>query len=247
MEWILVLGIAIHFVVNFLLLLAVNWGLQFCYGKLRCFFAALFAALYAAVCTIEPFSFLNGIVWRCTSLAVIGLIAYGWKKDSLQRILIFSLLRFALEGIGHNQLPWSIVLGVACFYIFRLETKGNGYIPISLSYRGKTVKFTALYDTGHNLRDPVTGRHVLVVDANIAYLLTGLTAEQLQLPIETLQENRGFCLLPYHTIGNRNGMLLTINVNRATIGKRIRKVTVALCGEKLDPDGKFQGLIGGAV
>lgn len=247
MEWILVLGIVTHFAVNFLLLLAVNWGLQLCYGKLRCLYAALFSAFYAAVCTIEPFSFLNGIVWRCTSLVVIGLIAYGVKKSSLQRILIFGLLRFALEGIGRSQLLWSIVLGMVCFYIFRLESKSNGYIPISLTYRGKTVKFTALYDTGHNLRDPVTGRHVLVVDANIAYSLTGLTEQQLQFPIETLQENRGFCLLPYHTIGNRNGMLLTINVNRATIGKRIRKVTVALCGEKLDPEGKFQGLIGGTV
>lgn len=247
MEWILVLGIVTHFAVNFLLLLAVNWGLQFCYGKLRCLYASLFAALYAAVCIIEPFSFLNGFIWRCMSLAVIGLIAYGWKKSSLRRIFIFGLLRFALEGIGQNQLLWSIVLGVACFYIFRLETKSNGYIPIILSYRGKTVKFTALYDTGHNLRDPVTGRHVLVVDSDIACLLTGLTAEQLQRPVETLQVNRGFCLLPYHTIGNSNGMLLTINVNRAFIGKRIRKVTVALCGEKLDPDGGFQGLIGGTV
>lgn len=247
LELYFVLGTVTHFVVNLLLLLAVNCGLRLPYGSGRCLLGALVASVFAVLCMLPQFVFLNLILWRMISLLVICLTAFGFNKSSVKHSFLFCLLRFALEGIGNHQVIWSVVLGTVCFCVFHAESRGYGYIPVSLSYCGRNVKLKALHDTGHNLRDPVTGRHVLVVDADIATLLTGLSAYQLHHPIQTMQEKSGLCLLPYHTVGNSNGILLAVNVKNATIGKRKMNAMVALCGEKLDMEGKFQGLIGGML
>ena len=247
MDLYLLLGIVTHFAVNWLLLLAVDRGLQYYYSGIRCMLAAVFAALYATVCIQLQLAFLNHIVCRIASIALTCVIAFGIHRSALKRGFIFLLLRFSLEGIGSNPLLWSVVLAIACFCVLRLGRSAGGYVPVSLFFNGRQIKLQALYDTGHKLQDPITGRHVLVVDREIAHQLTGLTTEQLRDPLQTIQQKDGFCLLPFQAVGIEKGLLLGIHIKQARIGSKKGKILVALCAEQLDSTGKFQGLIGGAL
>ena len=125
----------------------------------------------------------------------------------------------------------------------------TGIVPVELSYGGRTARITALRDTGNTLLDPLTGRQVLVVGADVAELLMGLTPRELRYPVDTMTKKRipGLRLIPYHTIDNPGGMLLGLWVEKVKIGKQKGGALVALAPEKLCEDGRFQALTGGSV
>jgi stage II sporulation protein GA (sporulation sigma-E factor processing peptidase) len=91
-------------------------------------------------------------------------------------------------------------------------------VQVELTYGGQTVKLNALRDTGNTLRDPVTGKSVLVVGADIADRLTGLSRRQLSEPVETISEIPGMRLIPYRAVGQPSGLLLALPVRKSKIG-----------------------------
>ena len=102
-------------------------------------------------------------------------------------------------------------------------------------------------DTGHSLRDPVTGSQVLIVGADVAQTLTGLSPQQLADPVRCMGKLPGLRLIPYKTVGKSQGMLLAMQMPNGKIGNRTGNILVAFSPQVLDESGKFQALIGGNV
>lgn len=218
--------------------------------------AALLGAVHSWGCFQPGFSFLSNSLWRCIALAVTGLIAFGCSVDGCKRIAVFGLLTLALEGItvpfGSGSLRVLLGIGAICalfLFGFRGRPTGGACVPVEVEYGQKRIRFTALRDTGNMLKDPVTGKSVLVVDAQIAEALTGLTPSQLKCPVESLAQRKisGLRLIPYRTVGSDTGLLLALRFPLVRIGNWKGSTLVAFAPGTLSTDGKYRALTGGTV
>lgn len=243
--------------VNILLLFGTQkvCGYPFCWKRLLP--AAVFGGIYGGICLLPRLVFLGHIVWRITFIFLTSSIAFGWSKSALRRSILFFILCMALEGVaigvGEGGL-WAAVCGVTIVALLcAVGLSGNfgseKFIPVELMHGGKSFRFTALYDTGNTLRDPITGRSVLVVGAELASQLTGLTPQQLRKPTEviTSAEVPGLRLIPYRSVGQDRGMMLGMNIKDAAIGSWKGNALVAFSPDVLNGDGSYQALTGGVV
>ena len=242
----------LNFLVDFLLLLAANRLCGFPVKAGRAAMGALLGALHAACCLLPGFYFLGHTLWRAVSLGCMSVIAFGASKSAMRRGLVFAFLSMALGGavmgMGRGDF-WGVVCSAAtvcllCFVGFRGQLGGTSYVPVELCYGDKRLRITALQDTGNTLRDPITGRAVLVVGADTAHALLGLTRSQLQNPIESVGALPGLRLVPYRSIG-ASSFLLAMKLKNVKIGAWQGSTLVAFAPESLSTEGAYQALTGG--
>lgn len=244
----------LYFLVDFLLLLGAGRLCDRSAGWPRAVAAAVLGGIYAGACLLPGFYFLGNTLWRAVSLAVMAMTAYGLCRSTLYSGTVFAILNLALggamTGIGKGGaaeiLGVAVVLCMLCGLGFRGKHPPNGLIPVELGYGEKRMRLTALRDTGNTLVDPVTGRQVLVVGADIAQKLTGLTKEQLHKPVESIGIIPGLRLIPYRSVGS-NGFLLGMKLQNVKIGTWQGSSLVAFAPEWLHPNGTYQALTGGTI
>ena len=239
----MVMGVAL--VVNFLLLYAAGKVAQGTMRILRILVAACLGALFTAMTVLSGVAFLGHWLWRLGILLAMGILAFGIRPRVWGNILLFMLLHFSLGGITERDVTPSMLLGatgigLACLILGKRQT----LIPVELTYGDQTLQLMALRDTGNTLRDPVTGNCVLVVGADAAWQLTGLTPRQLRDPVGTMETVPGLRLIPYQTVGN-SGFLLAIWIPKAKIGGKQGSAIVALSPQVFSSH--YQALTGGMV
>ena len=247
----------LNFLVDFLLLLGTNrlCGYPPCWG--RSALAAVLGGIYGAVCMLPGMGFLGNTLWRCVFLGLMSWIAFGFSKSALRRAVIFVLLCMALGGIAQgfgiggaaSVIASAAAVCAMCILGFRDRPGSVSYVPVELSYGSKQLRVTALCDTGNTITDPITGRSVLVVGAEVAQQLTGLTQQQLRSPVSAVSQATipGLRLIPYRTVSQPSGMLLALRFPRVRIGSWQGSSLVAFAPEKLCDDGQYQALTGGVA
>jgi len=245
----------LNFLVDFLLLLGTNRLSGFPAQPGRCGIAALLGAVYSGACLLPGFRFLGNLLWRCVSLCLMGSLAFGWNRSAFKRSGVFLLLSMAMGGIalslGRGDVLSLVLCAALCLLLslvsFGGQVGGREYIPLKITYEGRSASLIALKDTGNTLRDPVTGEQVLVISAEVAGRLTGLTREQLQHPLETLafRPIPGLRLIPYRSVGNGGAFLLGKRFEEITIGDRKQSALVAFAAEGLGKGEIYQALTGG--
>ena len=214
--------------------------------------ASLLGAAHAGACLLPGFRFLGGGLWRLISLGGMSVLAFGWKKGTLRLGCCFAVLTMALEGAARasaGESGWpSLLLAAAVCLLGRFAFGASrNLLPVEISGDGKTVRLTALLDTGNELRDPVTGERVLIVGADAAKTLTGLSLGSLKDPLTTLArgEVAGLRLVPYRTVGD-GGMLLAMRFPSVRVGGRKQPGIVAFAPGNLGGE-SYQALAGGIV
>lgn len=240
-------AVLLNFLVNLFLIIGTNQVAGSSPGMKRALLASAVGSLYAAVCL--RYTLIGNLLCRLLSIALMSRIAFGRSFGG--RGVLFLLQQLAITGIAAGAQSSgliSVLLGAAgvclvCMGGF-LEKK---YIPMELTYGSRRVRLTALRDTGNTLKDPVTGRPVVVLGADAAEKLTGLKKEQLRRPVETMGALPGLRLIPYHTIDKTEGLILGLWIREAKVGKRKGGILVAFAPEKLSEDGSIQALTGGAA
>lgn len=241
--------ILLHVLVNFLLLMGTS---LLCGASASPFRAALgggLTGIYAWLCMCPHFHFLSSFPWRCTALLLSALLAFG-MEHTIRRCAVFGLINLAMSGVlqclDQNSF-WSVTgAGVLLCLLVILALRGNDpYTQVELSYMGRSIKVTALRDTGNTLRDPVTGGPVLVVDCATAEKLTGLSPGQLQRPVETIGRIPGLRLIPYRSVGTANGLMLGLQLREVKIGTWQGSRVVAFAPGELSTHGEYQALTGG--
>lgn len=249
------LVILLNFLVDFLLLLGTNRLAGHPAGPARAAAASVLGGIYGGACLIPGFRFLGNLLWRLVSLGLMGIIAFGLDRSTLRRCVLFVLLSMALGGIalglgsGSFRALVGAAVGVAalCFVGFQGKAGSRRYIPVVLTHGDRQARFLALHDTGNTLRDPLTGRPVLVAGERIGKELANLTKEDMKNPAAAVMNHPGLRLIPYRVVGNDRGMLLAVHVRQARIGNRNQSILVAFAPEGLGQTGEFEGLIGGDV
>ena len=149
--------------------------------------------------------------------------------------------------LDQNNL-WRSLVGLACLLslcFLRFGISQVRYVPVELTFGDKKISITALVDTGNSLTDPVTGRSVIVIGAQAARELTGLTQEQLQKPVETVGVIPGLRLIPYNTIGKSGALMLAMRLKNIRIGNWKGCGLVAFAPECIGSSVTYQGLTGG--
>ncbi|MBO5917483.1 MAG: sigma-E processing peptidase SpoIIGA, partial [Oscillospiraceae bacterium] len=122
---------------------------------------------------------------------------------------------------------------------------------------GRKVWLNALRDTGNTLTDPLTGRAVMVAQADRLHELfpPGACPEATQLmdPARSMaQLEQGVLrgrlrLLPYRAVGVSCGMLLAVRVDSAVLeGEEKGSVLVALSPTPVSDGGPYCALVGSA-
>ena len=243
------LAVLLRIFVDFLLLLTVAKQSQQECHPVRAALGAAAGGIYAVVAMMPGLQFLQVPLWYGVSGAVTCFCAYGIHL--MKPALIFCLLHLAIDGVcasSHTlaKLFWGALLCVVCIYGLG-GRMGRQLVPIRLRYGEKTATLMGLYDTGNSLRDPITGGQVLVVDANVARELVGLTVGQLSSPVESICAVPGLRLISYQAVGQPSGLLLALHIKDTRIGNRKGSVLVAFAPQVLDENGKFQALIGGTL
>lgn len=255
MEVYLDLVILLNFLVDFFLILGTNRLSGHPPGVKRALWSAAIGSVYAAACVLPGWRFLQNLFWRLVCLGLMSGIAFGWDRGAARRGILFVFLSMALGGIalglGEGGF-WSIVLGAVgvsllCLTGFRSRPGQQKYVPVSITHRNISLKLMALVDTGNALRDPITGRAVLVVDADSAYRLLGLTKEQLAKPLETVtaQKELHLRLIPYHAVGQPGSMLLAIRADNLEMNGKKEDMLVAFAPQQIGKT--YQALTGGIV
>ena len=239
--------------VEFLLLMGTNRLFSQPYKPLRCVLGGVTSGVYAALCMMPGFYFLGNPFWHILFTALIAWTAFGTHITALGRGAVFSLLHMAVNGMlggADKSFIGGLLAGGGVLLLCSLGVKYSGsgrYVPVELSYKGKSLKLTALRDTGNMLLDPVSGKSVLVVGADAAQQLTGLTREQLRQPVESIGCIPGLRLIPYRSIGRERGFLLGLHLGQVQIGSRRGSQVVAFAPECLSAGGRYQALTGGMV
>lgn len=231
--------------------LVVNLCLLYAAGKrnggttsvIRLFMGAIFSAFLTGLSLLPNFEIAKHWLWRGMGLLLAGGLAFGFSWKSWWNILLFVILHASLGGITENGITFSMLLGsagmgLACL----LLGKNQNLIPVELTYGKQTLQLTALRDTGHSLKDPISGKSVLILSADAAQHLTGLGPRELRDPVGTMQSVSGLRLIPYQTVGNK-GFLLAIFVSQAKIGTRQGSAVVALSPNVFGSH--YQALTGG--
>ena len=251
------LVVLLNFLVDGLLLLGTDrlcghppsWG--------RSIGAAALGGIYAGACLLPGLEFLGNPLWRLVFLLLMGAIAFGMHLSALRRCCVFLVLTMALGGLalafgkgGFGSLvAGTLLLGVLCLAGFRRRIGSVTYVPVELWHRGIHLRLTALGDTGNTLRDPITGRPVLIIDAASAGRLVGLSPEQLRQPVNTLASGKypGLRLIPFSTAASPGQMVLAMRLREVRVGKWKGSSLVAFAPVGLDREGTFQALTGGAL
>ena len=250
----LVMGL--NFLVDFLLILGTNRLSGFPISWGRAVGASVLGGIYGGVCLLPEFRFLGNPLWRMVTLGLMASIAFGWDISGLRRCGVFVLLTMALGGLalgmGNGSVWTTLACGAGLWLLCRVAF-GDGvgeriYVPLEIAFGESRVHLTALRDSGNTLRDPVTNQQVLVISAEAACRLTGLTMEQLRRPMETLTESAipGLRLIPYHTVGG-SGMLLAKRFEDVKIGSRRQQAVVAFDTGSLGKSEGYQALTGGVI
>ncbi len=242
--------------VDLLLLVGTNRLCGHGAGLKRALPAAILGGVYASACILPGFAFLGNLLWRIVCLGLMSAVAFGVSESGLRRGILFVLLSMALGGIalvlGRGGF-WALVLSAGCLcglcvLGFRGRVTNQRYVPVSITLGVNTVRLTALVDTGNTLRDPISGRPVLVVEEAAARKLCPFSAAQLAHPIETMAAAKlpGLRLIPYRAVGSAAGMLLGIRPDHVQVDGKEEAYIVAFAPQSLG-QGQYQALAGGAL
>ena len=230
-----------------------------------------------AVLALYPLPLTRSVPGRILGLCLMMACAFGVSLEALRLGGLFLGLSLALCGIqtalvellGTETVLWrsgvllrvswqSLLASAALLYGACIALSGavHGrkrlFLPVQAAAAGKTVRFRCLMDTGSFLRDPLTGRPVVLADASVAASLLGLGREQLLRPAESLPRLAAERpelrprLIPYSALGTERGLLLGIRCPRLTVGKERREGGIlAFSPELVSGDGSYHGLTGG--
>lgn len=236
----------LNFSIDYLLLLASAKIAGERLARGRFLLAAAVGGIYAGAIFIPACSFLNALPCRIAVGGIMLVIAFGKTKRLFRQTVLFLALCCAFagsvlgitffggrglslgNGVFYSESDLKIVLlaTAGCYCILSLvfrqwgkHTYTSGQLKkITISFFACTQEVTALVDTGNTLKDPISGRPVIIASACVLKhfppLALHIKETDLQNPAQlalTLQNTPlagRIRLLPYHTVGVTQALLL---------------------------------------
>lgn len=175
---------------------------------------------------------------------------------------------FMINGVYIGTYPIKIALlggivGFVTTYIaFKLVknrmSKKNLIYDIEIKLDKKIINIKAMLDTGNQLKEPITGENVIVVEKNQLYnILPATILNNIDKILggdwgeneELMNYRTRFRMIPFRSIGKQNGILLGFRVDEVNIITDIDKIInqktiVCIYNEVLTRTNAYSALIG---
>ena len=205
-------------------------------------------------------------------------------KEFLRELLIFYLTSFTFGGVtfallyfispgnillengtlvGTYPLKMILIGGLIGFFIIIISfksiknklSKKDMLCNISIVFKDGKVDINAIIDTGNFLKEPLTGKPVIIVEKDaLKNVIPVNILENMQEIINGTKEMEEkymskIRLIPFTALGTENGLLLGIKPEKFYInyqGKIVenRKVIVGVYNKKLSRNNKYNALVG---
>lgn len=184
---------------------------------------------------------------------------------AMQGMRVSSMLRGTVAPTDSAEIRWWIVaFSLVLLSIIPVIAKAGGFQPgkplplmgLELQVGGRILGLTGLVDTGNNLRDPVSGLPVVVVDWEplrrimpgevFAFFLS--TWDSMPESLSSTPMGKKLRLIPYESLSGRKGVLPGFRPDHLVIfekdGQRVAKeAIVGVFREHLSPTGLYQALL----
>jgi len=215
------------------------------------------AVLGAIAAILFLISGIHRFWWLSIPIYVIGsgiLVRFAFGKTTisawLKNVILYYVSSFLLSGLlTHMQQALgggqgnSIFLlgsvGTALWFFYRLAPVGRRwqqnsrqYATFHLAYGEEILSGKGLVDTGNHLKDPFSGQPVSVGEKQFLSKL--------------IEKNPPvYRYIPYHSIGNKNGMIPAFQASYIEIKQedgwhRIEKPWIAINNEIISADGEYE-------
>ncbi len=247
--------------------------------------AAALGGLYAAACSWPRLDALRSVPAQLLALCAMAAAAFGVSRRALWQGALLLALGLALGGVltalalalgarivllGGTvcyalDVPSLVLASGAAFGLTALCFSGLGghsggdIVPAQASLGGKSVRFSALRDTGNTLRDPLSGAPVLVADFELVRALLPpeaarlVSAQALRDPAWLLAAMSRACpelrmrLIPYRAVGVQRALLLAVRCDELTLaGEKQSGGLMALSPTDVSDGGAYRALTGGS-
>lgn len=177
-----------------------------------------------------------------------------------------------LAGVPDQEPGWPAVLGGTALASMGVQTvisraKRRSLLPgtydTEVRVGERTARFQSYFDTGNQLRDPISGWPVLVAERkavevvmpeDVRSAFEGIAAGNGE-SLEHLGQNSWSSrlrIIPFASLGRTNGMLLGFKPDSLTLSSRGKRyatsrVVIGVYGGALSADGAYRALVGPEV
>ncbi len=200
---------------------------------------------------------LGGAVLGAIFLSGRGILVSNWGLAEV-------IDKYFFKGIFFGAAFFVAAVRTVAVLIKRGEMERYWGMPVLIRFGGGSVKTRALLDTGNSLKDPLTGRPVVIVEYGVLKPILPLDVQLYFENVKTAsiwevlsclslgRQAARFSAIPFRSLGQDKGVLLGFKPDEVQIVYRGRclkakNVLVGVCREKLDPAGSYRALVGPEV
>lgn len=214
------------------------------------FFRLWYGKLIVSLLLVKlAFPYLKGMRYL-TAFLYFYLIGFAMAGAVVCLSWFFQERGWAAVGFSYTAMG----LSAGLLLVFFLSRWGKGYVRHNLRVNettevvhiwlnGKKAELTALFDTGNELVDPVTRRPVVIVEYDAVKMLLPAcfceafdrcpegSADQIMKALSSYAIASRLRLIPFSSIGQRNGMMLGLKPDRICFPARKKKTAedVVIC------------------
>ena len=181
----------------------------------------------------------------------------GIVKNGVMYVFFNSKNSFFIKAL----LTVSLTLKVIVSYIRSRSVTKRLIVPIDLKVDGRDIRINALLDPGASLRDPLSDQPIVVAEfksiqsllpKEVQDIFVKSRSNDLKFVINSIEGSkwfRRFRVIPFNSLGNKNGMLRGFTVDNVRIvrdkeTKEFSNVVIAVYEEFLTGGNSYQALIG---
>lgn len=177
------------------------------------------------------------------------------------------LLSFSVSNVSIKLLIFSCCFSYIAIKIIRIKlsekmNKRQHIVNVNLRHNSKETSFNALVDTGNTLKEPISDKHVIVLEFDIAkeflpdsmkilfYEYKDNDIQKIYEAITILNDEciNNFRVIPFKSIGNENGILIGFMADFVQITDEsnelvLNDIFIAIANFKLTSSDSFNALI----
>lgn len=204
------------------------------------------------------------IISNITAL-VVGGMSFGvfyWVKEQ-------NIISYIYEKTSKEFPFWTLLLSIVISYVMiqlgryymqKRNTEIQELYTLKIQYQDTKIEIEALLDTGNKVYDPITKHPVIIVEYK---MLKSLLPENIQAAYGGGVEDIGFLVkesrecdfgtrirvIPYHSLGNPNGILLGFKPDQVHISKdnvkweAVQNIIIGIYQHQLHIEGMYHALL----
>ncbi len=277
-----------NLILNYIIIYSVSVILKKPKKYIRIFFGSLIGAIYTVVTYFTGITVYSNVIFKFILSIVIVYISFSPQniKGLWKDLLYFYLITFVFGGVVfgfiyivrpqdiflENEIGIEVIIvgAIIAFVLVILGfkiiknrlRKKEMFCDIRIKINNKMIETKAMIDTGNFLKEPITGKSVIIIEHTLLYEiipkqilnnLEGIIGGDFSNVAEEIKNEyiTRLKLIPFSSLGKQNGMLIGINVDNVevlreneSIKLEKQEIMIGIYNKSLTKNGEYRALIG---